>query len=483
MIKNIIPYKHQKDALELSRRSKEIALFFDMGTGKTLSTLLILDDKIKQLGVLPRTLIIGPLSVVYNWKNEFKKYTDLRPENIIVPTGTGKQKVEQLQYHLTEQGLLQARKIVVVNYDSLNNEAILKTLDAWCPEFLVCDESHLVKNPKARRSKHAAQLADSAIYKMILTGTPIANTPADAFMQYRVLDGGKTFGRNHRVFMSRYFVDENMKRVGTKGYFPKLIPRQEMFDELSRKIFSKALRVKKADCLDLPPRIEQTVYVDMNEAQMKAYKDMKRDFVASVQDALNKGENKTIIATMAMTKAMKMQQIVTGFALADDGSIIDFGSVPRLLELEDLLTQLTPENKVIVWTCFKYNIKQIVKMLDKCGIKWVKLDGEMNGVEKQEAVNAFETDNSVRVIVANRKAGGTGINLVQAGYSIVYSKTHSLIEESQSRDRNYRGGSQIHDQVVKIDLCSKGTIDEQINEAIVNKEDLANRILDIIKEI
>jgi SNF2 family DNA or RNA helicase len=95
----------------------------------------------------------------------------------------------------------------------------------------------------------------------------------------------------------------------------------------------------------------------------------------------------------------------------------------------------------------------------------------------------FRGDDDTRVVICNRRAAGTGINLVEASYSIVYSRNFSLAEELQSRDRNHRGGSQIHDKVTKIDLCAKDTIDELCLEALLNKQSLAERIIDIAKEL
>ena len=92
-------------------------------------------------------------------------------------------------------------------------------------------------------------------------------------------------------------------------------------------------------------------------------------------------------------------------------------------------------------------------------------------------MNAFRTDPEVGVMIANQGAGGVGVNLVEAGYSIYYSKGFKLEDDLQSEARNYRGGSEIHEKVTRIDLVATGTIDELVTEALENKMQISENIL------
>ena len=107
---------------------------------------------------------------------------------------------------------------------------------------------------------------------------------------------------------------------------------------------------------------------------------------------------------------------------------------------------------------------------------------EQSGKEKQEAAKIFQEDDSVRVCIANRRAGGIGINLTAASVSIVFSKNFSLGEEKQSEARNHRGGSQIHERIIKFNLIAKGTIDEKVNAALENKQKISDQIIDWSRE-
>ncbi len=95
----------------------------------------------------------------------------------------------------------------------------------------------------------------------------------------------------------------------------------------------------------------------------------------------------------------------------------------------------------------------------------------------------FNTDDKCRVLIGNPASGGIGVNLVAASYSIYYSRSYKLGDEVQSTARNWRKGSEIHDQITKINLICQGSIDEVIDDALNNKQKLADIILDIKKEL
>ena len=109
------------------------------------------------------------------------------------------------------------------------------------------------------------------------------------------------------------------------------------------------------------------------------------------------------------------------------------------------------------------------------------LTGDHNSKEKGEQVDLFQNDPECRVIIANRGAGGVGVNLTAASYSIVYSRNFRLDEELQSEARNHRGGSEIHEQIVKIDLVAADTIEMGVLESLSNKLEGATAVLDMIR--
>ena len=471
------PWKHQLQALKKAEYSNELALFFDMGTGKTATTINILRLKYNQNKRVMRTLIFAPLVVCENWAREIDMHSDIPPHKVAVMNKSGKQRIKKLvEYFLVDRDL-----IVVTNYESLRNKEFYDILKEWQPEILVCDESHMVKNPKAKQSKAIEKLSDGTSYRYLLTGTPILNSAIDIFQQYRIMDHGDTFGKNFFSFRAKYFRDANAQWSGRPGYFPKWEPVEQLYPELNEKIYNKAMRVMKSDCLDLPDLVHQTVLVPMNPVQKKAYKEMERDFLTFIEN--NSDKPAAIVANLAITKALKLQQIVTGYVRTEDDQDLDLGQVPRLQVLEELLEQITVDHKCIVWCSFIYNYKQVAKLCEKMGLEFRLLTGEQNSKQKQDSMDDFNESPQVKVMIANRRAGGIGVNLVAASYSIVYSRNFSLNDELQSEARNYRKGSEIHDKITKINLVCPDTIDERVLEALSNKEEMSNKIIGWIKDV
>ena len=173
---------------------------------------------------------------------------------------------------------------------------------------------------------------------------------------------------------------------------------------------------------------------------------------------------------------MRLQQIVSGFVNDENGTAHRL-PCPRLDVLEDLLTSIDASAKIIIWATFKENYKQIAEVCQRVGRVYKELHGDISHKDREIGMNEFRTDPSVTVMIANQGAGGVGVNLVEASYSIYYSKGFKLEDDLQSSARNYRGGSEMHSKITRIDLVCNGTIDELINEALENKEQIGNQIL------
>lgn len=468
------PYKWQLTAIEMSKRLDNMALLADMGTGKTGAAVNILRVKYGQNKRVMRTLILSPLVTLFNWKDEFFKHSYI-DSNLVNPIyGTTDQKIKKVQKALSYNNDC----ILIVNYEAMIAPKFLKIIREWQPEILLLDESHYCKSHKSKRSKAVYELSLDCKHRYIMTGTPMTNNVSDLFMQFKILDGGFTFGNNFYVFQRMYMRDKNHAWSHSHKHFPHWVVREDKLDEIHEKIYNMGIRVTKDETLDLPPLVEQIYKVPLSSKQRKYYDSMQRDFITFVEEGEKKG---FVVAQLAMTKAIRLQQIVTGFAIDDQGELIEITDNPRLKAVEELITALHENHKVIVWCSFKHNYKQLGDLMTKMKVKHEFITGEMDLKEKRNAMDKFNNDDQTRVIICNRKAGGIGINLVAASYSIVYSRNFSLEEELQSRDRNYRGGSEIHDRIVRINLCAEETTDERITEALLEKKKVSDNILAYVK--
>lgn len=466
-------WKHQEHALSVGMCVRDLALFMEMGVGKSRTMIEILRRKYAEVNRVRRTLIFSPIIVCENWKREFAMYSKVNPRDIVVLTGPGKKRILTLLKELGQD--LNANKIIITNYEAVENDDIFAILTQWNIEIIVCDESQRLKNPDSVRAKKVVTLADKTQHNYILTGTPILNSSSDIFMQFRILDRGLTFGKNFYTFRHEYFEDENARRKGTQGYFPKWVPKAHTFAALQDLISKSALRVLKSECLDLPPLVRQVVQAEMSAEQKRMYKEMMNEYITWL--TTKKEEPRAVVAQLAVTKALRLQQIVTGFAKDENGSVHRLDSVPRLKVLEELLVDLTPHSKVIVWSMFKENYLMIAELCNKLGIKYREIHGDISHKDREQNMKDFRSEPDIKVMIANQAAASVGINLVEASYAIYYSKGFKLEDDLQSEARNYRGGSEIHDKVTRIDIVAKGTIDELITEALANKQSVADNIL------
>ena len=474
-------WAHQANAVQLAESMESLGLFLEQGCGKSRAMIEILRRRYARVGKITQTVIFVPKIVCRKWKEEFKKYSKIHPSRIFVFEGSGKKRLELLQKAVEMYG---DEFIAITNYEAVEMEEFFNALCHIGISNLVCDESQRLRNPASKRAKRVATLADKCKARFILSGTPTLDGKGmDVFMQFRILDGGETFGTNYFVFRNTYFYDKNAGMPSHK-HFPDWRPNPRLVPIMQQKIDAKALRVLKKDCLDLPPLVRKEVYDEMTPEQSRNYKEMKKAFITWLDS--QEGQPTAAIAQLAITKTLRLQQIVTGFVNDEFGNAV---RIPcnRTAVLAQLLEDIPDTDKVIIWAVHQENYKQIAEVCKKLGRKYVELHGKVKGsdygVKEKDVynhvVNEFRTNPEVTVIIANQGAGGVGIDLIEAKYAIYYSKNFKLEDDLQSEARNYRGGSEMHDTVVRIDIVCPETIDELINTRLREKLTGSNILLDL----
>lgn len=479
----IKPWDHQERAIALSFKLRDMALLWEVGTGKTSACINILRGRYAAHKRLLRTLIFAPPVVLRNWKREFGMHSRINSHDIVILSNNGGKRLKTLKDAIYDEGTFSYSRprILVTNYEAVQNKEVYSVLKLWEPEIIVCDEAHRCKDYKGKRANLVCELAEKALHRYILTGTPILNTSMDLFMQYKILDAGETFGKNFFAFRGQFFEDDNAG-MPAHIHFPKYIPRAGTYDEFQKRVYRKATRAVKSECLDLPPFTRVTREVELNDEQRRMYNEMRDEYLTYVDKETKSGRPPAVVAQLAIVKALRLQQIVTGFAKDEHGTVHSLADVPRLRVLEETLAEILEQNsKVIVWARFKENYRQIYKICEKLKVQYAMLHGEVK--DKDEEVSKFTKNHDCMVMVANQRAGGIGINLVEAPYSIYYSKDFSLESDIQSEGRNYRGGSEIHDKITRIDLVATDTIDELVDQALKSKLDIATVILDWKKQL
>lgn len=459
-------WDHQQKAVERARDKNSLALFFDVGTGKSGTGVNIAVEKYQKHGRILKTLIMGPIVVVEQWKSEWGKFAgDVYESECVALTGTTKKKLKKWQDH--------DGNIFIINHEAMNVTALYEKILSAGFELLILDESHRFKNPSAKKTKKMLKLCDQPQlkYRYILTGTPILNSPLDIWSQFRILDKD-IFGANFYGFRGKYMQDKNDRWKGKQNYFPDWQPRPGSYDALNEVISEHACQAKKEDCLDLPPLIRQRVDVEMTPEQKRHYNAMAQDLITYLND-------KACVAELALTKALRLAQITCGVFVSeeDDGERkVQHLQSNRVAALMDVIDTIPANEKFIIWTNYADTYKLIESALEDKQIQSRSLTGREDSDGKRRSISDFENVQGVRALIANQSAGGVGVNLVAASYSIYFARSFKLEDDLQSEARNYRGGSEKHAKVTRIDLVAPGTIDEYIIQALESKQNVAQSV-------
>ena len=460
-------FRHQVRAANMaliqlsSKPSAGFGLLFEMGCGKTLTAIAIMGALYRQRRIT-RVLVVAPSSVCSVWPHDLAAFAAF-PYEVRVLLGEKKQRLEALHsltdYPNTANRLL----IAVINYEATHREGIFEALDGYAADLIVCDESQRIKNPRAAQSRAVQMLGDRAACRLILSGTPVQNSVIDLYSQYRFLDPG-VFGANFYAFRNRYC------QMG--GYGGHEVVGYQHMDELTRKEHSIALRVTKAECLDLPGQTFVRRYVQLEPAARRLYTQIARASCAELEN----GEHVT--ASIVLTKLLRLMQLTGGFVQADGGDRPRPTGSAKLDALADILEDYVQEagQKLVVFARFRPEIAAICQLLEQRGIRYGRIDGEVPMDQRGAVVEEFQNDPGVKVFVAQIQTAGLGITLHAASAAVFYSLDFNYANYAQALARIHRIGQAR--PVTYIHLLAGHTVDERVLDALERKEDLARTIVD-----
>lgn len=467
------PMAHQEQGIEFAaERPEYLANGCEQGTGKTW---MILADAERQFlaGRISALLVVAPKGVHVNWvRREVPKHLEVPTRAMHWVSGAGIKYTRKLESLMKSSERL---TIFTINIDALNTKRGYDYAEQFLMThrcMMVIDESQRIKNPYAKRTERAISLGKLAVSRRISSGTLVSNSPLDLFSQFDFLEPGLLGTTSYRAFTAQYaelLPPSHSLMKGIRGN-PQIVkkdgsgrPIYKNLERLQNLIAPHTFRVLKSDCLDLPEKIYQTHYFDLDNAQMRLYEQVKADMRFEREDG-------DIDAFTALTLINKLRQITSGFIMVDGTATgLDRGE-PRMQALEDVLEDL--DGPVIIWASFREEIRRIAARLAPMGV--VEYHGGIGPKEREEAIERFQ-EGSARVFVAHPAAGGTGLTLTAAQTVIYYSCSFSLEERLQSEDRAHRIGTKHH--VVYIDLVARGTVDEKIAAALQAKAGVAAEIL------
>lgn len=441
-------FDFQLSAVEKLKKYKIGALYMDMGTGKTITALQLIKNRLDE-DKINHCLWLCPCSIKKETEENITNLADL-PNDFLTICGI--------------ETLSSSRK---------QFEKLLKLVQKKrC--YLVVDESLLVKNFYAKRSSNIIKLSRFTKYKLILNGTPICKNEADLFSQWYILDwrilgyqSYWSFSANHLEFDEKY--TNKIRRVLDVEY-------------LVDKISPFSVEIKKEDVLKLPRKINYERGFDLNKEQAEHYNSIRDEFL-SIESLYSDYDETIIFRTFTALQQITSGERITSRAnnpISHTGFYDDPNDNPRIKTLLDIILCEIPKNeKVIIWCRYTHEITTIKTILqEKYGDTVSLYYGELLPRKREKELKAFRSKN--RFLLANKNCGSFGLNLQFCNYMIFYSNDFRFSTRSQAEDRVYRYGQEKDVYIFDIYACSK--IDLRILEAIENKESLLVKFKKILKE-
>ncbi len=427
----------------------------DMGTGKTITAIAVIGILSKMYKVR-RVLVVCPKSITGVWQQEFEKFADYRFTLAVLDGDTAK-KADTIRYMIGED-----LQVIVVNYEScwrLESE-----LSRWRPDMIICDESSKIKNPQAKCSKALHRLGKISEYNLILTGTPVTNSPLDFFSQYKFLDES-IFGGSFYAFRNQYAIIGGFQNHQIIGY--------KHLDELVRKAHSIAYRVRLEDAVELPEFVEETRPVKLEKQAQQIYDGIDKDSFAELM-------NGEVSTRNVLTRLLRLSQCTGGFIRNDTGDFVQQVSSAKLEALEDIIdSALEEDRKVVVFARFVPEIDAIKQLLQRKKIGYALIKGDVK--DRAEQVDNFQNNDVTKVFVGQLQTTGMGLTLTAGSVCVYYSLDFSYANYEQSMARVRRIGQT--KRGVYIHLVAQGTIDEQVIAALRHKGDVAKILVDDYRKI
>ena len=457
---------HQKVAIELAKDREYFGLFMEQGTGKTHVTIAHIVHLFRT-GKINGVLVLAPNGVHDNWaKNEIPLHAALSEDEHRIAVwhatdGIRKQDSFAWAIHETpEERLL----FVLANIEAVRAGRFLPAIKRFLDErrfMLVIDESTVIKNPKAAQTKAVMKLAQRAAFRRILTGTPVTQGPLDVWSQCFVLSPTALPYPSFTSFRWEFAIEKEMI-MGQRRF--KTVVGYKNLDRLGLLLKPFTYRVTKAECLDLPPKVYETRYVELTPEQKTLYRTLVKQCLVQFDTG------QIVTTTMVLTQLLRLHQITLGYVTTDEGEI---HPIPcnRLNVLMDLIAEM--QGKTIIFCRFKEDVHRVCGALLEAGKIAEKYFGEINAHDRHEAITDFQ-EGDTQFLVATR-AAARGLTLHAASNVVYYSQGFSLEDRLQSEDRAHRIGQT--KSVLYIDLVARGTIDEKVLLALKAKQDVASMVV------
>ena len=399
----------------------------EMGLGKTIQTLAFLSSRKDK-----KSIVITPTSLIFNWKNEFEKFA---PEIRLGIAYGSKSTRDKIIENINEYD------VILTSYSTYRND--IEKYEDMSFDFCIIDEAQNIKNPDSIISKSIKKI--NAKVRFALTGTPLENNLLELWSIFDFIMPGYLYN---------------------KKKFEKIFSNnQKNINDLKQLIKPFMLRRTKKEVIEeLPDKIEQKFFVEMEKEHKRVYK----SFVNLIKRRIieNNEDNMTVFSYLT-----KLRQL----SIAPEIIVKNYNGKNSKL---DMLINIIKENndrKILVFSQFTKVLNLIGNRLESENISFSYIDGKTDAKKRLQLVEEFNNTDKNRVFLISLKAGGIGLNLTSASMVIHFDPWWNPAVEDQASDRAHRFGQKNVVDVIK--LITKNTVEEKV---IAMQEDKKELIGDII---
>lgn len=434
------PLPHQIEAFNYGLERDELLIGDEQGLGKTKESIDITVARKKEL--CKCLIVCGVNSVKYNWEAEIKTHS--KEKSVMLD-----QKTMPLRVKALNEWLKGSEYYAIINIESLRNEAVQDAIYLGIKDgFIGCiivDEIHKAKNGNSQQGKALRTL--KAPVKIGLSGTPM-NKAEDL---WNILTWLGVEKRSFYSFRSTYCI------MG--GYGGYRVVGHKNLESLNAELNKVMLRRKKEEVLDLPPKIHSTEYVELTAKQNKLYREIKQGILEDMENIIQ--------SVNPLSCTLRLRQL-TGGLFTDDN--------PKLERIKDMLTEEIIPNgyKAIIFSQWE----QIASLYNEALQEYnpVYIVGKVSPEDRQKEVERFQNDPNCKLAIGTIGAMGTGLTLNKASYVFFIDKLWNSGENAQAEDRAHRIGTA--GTVNVISMVAKGSVDEGVEEYLLENQDLFDRVVD-----
>ena len=441
------PFDHQVSTASFLTLHQKGFCFNEQGTGKTASAIWASDYLLK-LGVINRVLVVCPLSIMDSaWRDDLFTFATHRTVSVAHGSADKRKKIVQ-----------EGADYVVINYDGIG--IVLDELKKGGFDLIIVDEATHYKNAQTRRWKLLRQLIHDNTWLWMMTGTPAAQNPTDAYGLAKLVNPQSV----PRFFGA--FKDMVMFKV---SQFTWKI-RSNATDIVYRAL-QPAIRFTKEECLDLPPMVYTKRQVELTSQQKKYYKELKTKLVLEIT-----GEQVT--AVNAAVTLNKLLQISAGAIYTDEGDILEFDIDNRYKVLREVIDESS--QKVLVFVPFKHAIDILTDKLRTEGITTEVIRGDVPAHRRTHIFKAFQDNTDPRVLVIQPQAAAHGVTLTRANTVVWWGPTSSLETYDQANARVHRSGQTHKCTVVQL---QGSDAEKHVYRLLDKKINVHTKFVELYKEV